>query len=65
MNQADDFADLYQEVILDHGRKPRHGQRLEAFDVTAKGDNPINSPDEELLTPDRVIGLFAAKIPFT
>ncbi len=41
MKQTDDFADLYQEVILDHGRKPRHGQRLEAFDVTAKGDNPM------------------------
>jgi len=41
MKQTDDFADLYQEVILDHGRKPRHGQRLEAFDATAKGDNPM------------------------
>jgi nitrogen fixation NifU-like protein len=41
MKQTDDFADLYQEVILDHGRKPRHGHRLEAFDVTAKGDNPM------------------------
>ena len=30
-----------------------------------KGDNPVNSPDVELLTPDRVIGVFAAKIPFT
>lgn len=30
-----------------------------------KGDNPVNSPDSELLTPDRVIGVFAAKIPFT
>ncbi len=30
-----------------------------------KGDNPINSPDRELLTPDRVIGVFAAKIPLT
>lgn len=30
-----------------------------------KGDNPINSPDRELLTPDRVIGVFVAKIPFT
>ncbi len=30
-----------------------------------KGDNPVNSPDAELLTPDRVIGVFAAKIPFT
>ncbi len=39
--QADDFADLYQAVILDHGRKPRHGTRLAAFDATAKGDNPM------------------------
>lgn len=30
-----------------------------------KGDNPINSPDRELVTPDRVIGVFAAKIPLT
>jgi nitrogen fixation NifU-like protein len=37
----DDLRDLYQEVILDHGRKPRHAQRLEAFDATAKGDNPM------------------------
>ncbi|WP_428487960.1 Fe-S cluster assembly sulfur transfer protein SufU [Rhodopila sp.] len=41
MNQVDDFADLYQEVILDHGRRPRHAQRLAAFDATAKGDNPM------------------------
>jgi nitrogen fixation NifU-like protein len=37
----DDLSDLYQEVVLDHGRKPRHGRRLEAFDVTARGDNPM------------------------
>ena len=30
-----------------------------------KGDNPINSPDVELLTPDRVIGIFIMKIPLT
>ena len=30
-----------------------------------KGDNPINSPDQDLLTPDRVIGVFVAKMPFT
>ena len=41
MKQTDDFADLYQEVILDHGRHPRHGKRLESFDATAKGDNPM------------------------
>ncbi len=37
----DDLRDLYQEVILDHGRKPRHAQRLDSFDATAKGDNPM------------------------
>ena len=37
----DDLRDLYQEVILDHGRRPRHGKRLEIFDATAKGDNPM------------------------
>jgi nitrogen fixation NifU-like protein len=37
----DDLRDLYQEVILDHGRRPRHGSRLAAFDATAKGDNPM------------------------
>jgi nitrogen fixation NifU-like protein len=37
----DDLRDLYQEVILDHGRAPRHGRRLDTFDATAKGDNPM------------------------
>ncbi|HET6185167.1 MAG TPA: SUF system NifU family Fe-S cluster assembly protein [Acetobacteraceae bacterium] len=37
----DDLRDLYQEVILDHGRNPRRGRRLAAFDATAKGDNPM------------------------
>ena len=37
----DDLRDLYQEVILDHGRKPRHGRRLDVFDAEARGDNPM------------------------
>lgn len=37
----DELRDLYQEVILDHGRRPRHTGRLSAFDATAKGDNPL------------------------
>jgi nitrogen fixation NifU-like protein len=44
MTQTDSFEDLrdlYQDVILDHGRKPRHAVRLEDFDATAKGDNPM------------------------
>ena len=30
-----------------------------------KGDNIVNSPDAELLSPERVIGVFVLKIPFT
>ncbi len=41
MSFADEVRELYQEVILDRGRKPRHGHRLAAFDATAKGDNPM------------------------
>ncbi len=30
-----------------------------------RGDNPVNSPDPELLTPDRVMAVFLAAIPFS
>ncbi len=54
----DDLRDLYQEVILDHGRHPRHARRLEAFDATAKGDNPMCGDRMEVLVkyaPDGTI----------
>lgn len=37
----DDVRALYNEAILSHSRAPRHGQRLAAFDGSAKGDNPM------------------------
>jgi len=37
----DDLDELYQEVIIEHSRRPRHGRRLECFDASAKGDNPM------------------------
>ena len=37
----DDLRDLYQEVILDHGQRPRHARKLERFDAAAVGDNPL------------------------
>ncbi len=37
----EDLRDLYQDVILDRGRKPHHGRRLDVFDADAKGDNPM------------------------
>jgi nitrogen fixation NifU-like protein len=36
-----DVRDLYQEVILDHGRRPRHAGRPPRHDATARGDNPM------------------------
>lgn len=36
-----DLADLYQEVILEHSQRPQHGKRLQCFDVSAKGHNPM------------------------
>jgi len=44
----DELRDLYQEVILDHGRKPRNHFRLEVFDATARGDNPMCGDRVEL-----------------
>lgn len=37
----EDLRDLYQDVILRHGRTPTHGRRLTVFDAEAKGDNPM------------------------
>jgi nitrogen fixation NifU-like protein len=51
----DDLRDLYQEVILDHGRKPRNYRRLDDADRTARGDNPMCGDRMELflkLAPD-------------
>lgn len=43
-----DLRDLYQEVILDHGRKPRNFRRLEDANRTARGDNPMCGDRMEL-----------------
>ena len=37
----DALRDLYQDIILEHGRNPRHRRRLEVFDAEAVGDNPF------------------------
>ena len=36
-----DFKDLYQEVILDHARRPRNFGELEGATGTAEGFNPL------------------------
>ena len=37
----DDLRDLYQEVILDHGRKPRNFRHPADANRHAEGDNPL------------------------
>src|SRR5580700_9859702 len=37
----EDLRDLYNEKIIARGRRPLHMHRLEAFDATARGDNPM------------------------
>ena len=44
----DELRDLYQDVILDHGRKPRNFRRLENASHTARGDNPLCGDRMEL-----------------
>ncbi|MGZ8781711.1 MAG: iron-sulfur cluster assembly scaffold protein, partial [Thermoanaerobaculia bacterium] len=36
-----DLSDLYQEVILDHNKRPRNFRTLEAASHTAEGYNPL------------------------
>jgi nitrogen fixation NifU-like protein len=36
-----DLADLYQEVILDHNRRPRNFRALDAASHTQEGYNPL------------------------
>ncbi len=38
---SSELDDLYQEVILDHGRKPRNFHKLEGADREAEGLNPL------------------------
>jgi len=36
-----DLGDLYQEIILDHYKKPRNAGRIEQPTCSAAGDNPL------------------------
>jgi nitrogen fixation NifU-like protein len=51
----DDVRDLYQDVILDRARNPRHMRKLDPFDAAAHGDNPMCGDQVEVRirrTPD-------------
>lgn len=51
------LEELYQEIILDHSRRPRNFGPLPDATVTVKGDNPSCGDEIELavkLTPDTI-----------
>jgi nitrogen fixation NifU-like protein len=55
VSSFDDVRDLYQDVILDRARNPRHMHILDPFDATAHGDNPMCGDQVEVRirrTPD-------------
>ncbi len=55
---SDDLRDLYQEVILDHGRHPRNKHTLEHASHLAHGENPLCGDKLIVyvkLSPDNVI----------
>ncbi len=41
MDDLGGLSDLYQQVILDHGRKPRNFHEMEGAHGTAEGYNPL------------------------
>ena len=36
-----DIKELYQEIVLDHGKNPRNKNKFEGFNKDAKGHNPL------------------------
>ena len=36
-----DIKELYQEIVLDHGKKHRNKNKLKSFNKEAKGHNPL------------------------
>lgn len=38
---SDDLHDLYQDIILDHNKRPRHFGALQDYTHTAEGYNPL------------------------
>jgi nitrogen fixation NifU-like protein len=38
---SSDLRDLYQEIVIDHSRRPRNFRKLDPADATAQGFNPL------------------------
>jgi len=58
---SDEIKALYQEMILDHGRSPRHFGVLEPAQCSVKGVNPVCGDTLELYLNIGPDGLIEAK----
>lgn len=57
----EDLSDLYQEVILDHFKRPRHYHPMERCDVCQPGKNPLCGDELTIyLSSDPVRGVTAS-----
>ena len=43
-----ELSDLYQEVVLDHGKRPRNFGRLEDFDLEYEDTNPFCGDEQHV-----------------
>ena len=60
---SDGLRDLYQEVVLDHGRRPRNFHKVEGANRRAEGMNPLCG--DEIAVYVRMDGDVIADIGFT
>jgi nitrogen fixation NifU-like protein len=59
----DDLNDLYQQVILDHCKKPRNFHALPAHTCSAQGNNPLCGDNYQVFA--RVEGEVIQEMSFT
>ena len=59
----DDVADLYQQVILDHCKKPRNFHELPAHTCSAQGNNPLCGDNYQVFA--RLDGEVIQEMSFT
>lgn len=58
----DSLRDLYQQLIVDHGRRPRHRQHLKDATISQEGHNPLCG--DELTLQLRIVDGIIKKAAF-
>ena len=59
------IKELYQEIILDHGKNPRNLRKAENFNKDAKGHNPLCGDNVHIylkLNENKKLKIFPSKV---